>query len=95
MSDAYSDRLIGLLRDLETRFAMADASIQHTLKPRMHGIREALQLFQADIFIPGICLTCGEEISSRRLELLPEAIRCTLCAGAKERGRRVTVSASL
>lgn len=31
----------------------------------------------------GICVKCGEEISEKRLELLPDAAACVKCAGGR------------
>lgn len=35
----------------------------------------------------GDCISCGEEIPTRRLQVLPFAARCTACEDARERSR--------
>ena len=36
----------------------------------------------------GICVDCGADIPSRRLELMPEAVRCIQCQERLEKGGR-------
>lgn len=36
----------------------------------------------------GVCVDCGADIPLRRLELMPEAVRCTQCQERQEKGGR-------
>ncbi len=31
------------------------------------------------------CITCGEEIHPKRLEILPNAVKCVLCSNTKQK----------
>lgn len=44
------------------------------------GIRQAMARIDAGTY--GICVTCGDRISEKRLDLLPHSSVCRGCAGA-------------
>jgi DnaK suppressor protein len=48
--------------------------------------RIAEALVQLDAGEYGLCVECDEEISERRLRVLPFAIRCTACEDRREQG---------
>ncbi len=48
----------------------------------LHGIDESLRKIREGTY--GICEECGEEISQKRLKVLPTATLCVSCQGSKE-----------
>ena len=50
----------------------------------LHKIEEALRLFDQGIY--GICSSCGEYISYKRLRKVPFTDLCIDCAKEKEKG---------
>ena len=49
----------------------------------MAAIRAALGRIESGTY--GVCVRCGDEIASERLDLLPHAPLCATCAGARAR----------
>jgi len=68
----------------------ADADVQLDIDMAMIQLRAetsrqidaALQRIEAGEY--GDCVSCGEEIPTKRLQALPFAIRCVKCAGTRE-----------
>lgn len=54
-----------------------------TAQAEMAAIRAALGRVEAGEY--GFCVSCGNEIASERLTLLPHAPLCAACAGARSR----------
>ena len=52
---------------------------------RVHALRAALERLDAGPTVYGVCLGCGDPINPRRLEVLPEAERCSTCQSERER----------
>src|SRR5262249_8163606 len=62
--------------DLENQGALK--SSENSELPEIHQIQEALKRISEGTY--GICTHCGEDIGPKRLEALPTATRCILCA---------------
>lgn len=59
-----------------------DEGLMEELKRDLYLIQDALERMEEGKY--GICMACGEPLSSKRLEALPEASFCTLCQQEKE-----------
>jgi DnaK suppressor protein len=44
----------------------------------IHKLRAALRRLEDDGY--GVCVTCGKDISSQRLQVIPETTECVACA---------------
>jgi DnaK suppressor protein len=53
-------------------------------------IARALRKIEEEPSEYGLCEECGEEISPKRLEAMPEALLCTECQGARDPRRGTT-----
>src|SRR5262249_45226392 len=62
--------------DLENQDALG--AIENSEIHEIHQIQEALKRISEGTY--GICAHCGEDIDPKRLEALPTATRCILCA---------------
>jgi RNA polymerase-binding protein DksA len=62
--------------DLENQGALE--AIENSEIHEIHQIQEALKRISEGTY--GICTHCGEDIDPKRLEALPTATRCILCA---------------
>ena len=62
--------------DLENQEALE--AIEDSEIHEIHQIREALRRISEGTYV--ICAHCGEDIDPKRLEALPTATRCILCA---------------
>lgn len=61
-------------------------SLEQALKQQLAEVEHALAKFEGGTY--GICDNCGKEISSERLEALPQAALCINCKGLLEAQRR-------
>ena len=52
----------------------------------IEAIHAALKRLDDDVY--GSCMTCGKAIAPARLEALPYAVQCVVCASQAERDRR-------
>lgn len=57
---------------------------RHVLAVRLRALQQAEERIQQGTY--GLCETCGEHIPPRRLEVVPEAQQCVVCAEAAEAG---------
>jgi DnaK suppressor protein len=54
------------------------AGTDAVLRREIGDVREALVRIERDEY--GVCVSCGEDIAPRRLEVMPTATRCIKCA---------------
>ena len=67
---------------------MASLDWRHSVDRRLQELlRPAWARMEHDDF--GICEECGEDISMRRLELLPSTSFCSACLGRREAAQAV------
>ncbi|MDP2846687.1 MAG: TraR/DksA C4-type zinc finger protein [Humidesulfovibrio sp.] len=74
----------GVQRVQETAMRVLHQDWKHNTDRRMMELLRLLGKMEEEDF--GICQECGEDISLRRLELLPTTAYCTRCMTHKESG---------
>ncbi len=73
------DNAIGRLTRMEAIQAKSVAeAVLNTAQIRQSKLESALGRIDSDDY--GICIDCGEEIPLKRLELMPESLKCVHCA---------------
>ncbi len=67
--------------------AISDRGVQEAMlessKRRLTALQNAVERIDAGTY--GICVRCGKQISSGRLEAVPEALVCVPCMDKKKR----------
>ncbi len=77
----------GVQRIQEHATRMASLDWRHSVDRRLQELLRLLGRMEHDDF--GICEECGEDISMRRLELLPTTSFCSACMGRREAAQAV------
>ncbi|MFH1631568.1 MAG: TraR/DksA C4-type zinc finger protein [bacterium] len=60
-------------------------ALQGRLKVKILGVERVIKAIQTGQYEYGVCMTCREPISPRRLAAIPEATECIQCAQASDR----------
>ena len=77
VQDIGDQALTSIMESLRT-------SLQETEVDEYKRIAKALEMIEKGAY--GVCTDCKEEISSKRLKLFPDAVRCLICQEVLEEG---------